>query len=555
MHARLQSGFHSSRIHDRVVLYGRRAALRHASTTTNNVPRPPPRPLHVAVIGSGPAGFYATARLLQKIHDARVDMYEQLPTPFGLVRYGVAPDHSEVKVRLARDRESGDLISTTNPRLLQNCQDRFSQVASSTRFSFIGNVTIGKHLSLSQLQPHYDAILFAYGASKDKILGIPGEDLGGIYSARAFVGWYNGLPEYSHLDPDLSVGDEAVVIGNGNVALDVARILLSDPDRLRTTDIMDHAMAALRKSRVKHVTVIGRRGPSQAAFTIKEVRELLTLPGVHFDLRDPSLLPGPDYISSLPKLEQRKYRTAQLLRKGSASRDVSANGKVWSLQSMASPVSFEPKADEADPAVLGGLTLARTDFVDAQQRYDPAAKVQSTSERLHIPCSLAFRSIGYESTAMPGLASEMGINFDGKNGVLPDDAYGRVVEAPELPGLPRGKHIAGCYSAGWVKRGPTGVIASTMDDAFATADTIIQDWENRRPFLNSSSGGAEAGDGRDDVSGWSAVRNSDAARSLGKVVTWADWTLIDRAERDRGKVKGKERDKFRSVEEMLGVLD
>lgn len=432
--------------------------------------------------------------------------------------------------------------------MLQNCQDRFNEVASSNRFSFIGNVTIGKDLTLSQLRPHYDAILFAYGASKDKTLGIPGEELGGIYSARAFVGWYNGLPEYSHLDPDLSMGDDAVVIGNGNVALDVARILLSDPDRLRTTDIMDHAMTALRKSRVKHVTVIGRRGPSQAAFTIKEVRELLTLPNVHFDLRDPSLLPGSDYISTLPKLEQRKYRTAQLLRKGSASCEV-ANGKVWSLQSMASPVAFEAKA-ETSPAILGGLTLVRTEFVNLEQRYDSAAKVKSTSERLHIPCSLAFRSIGYESTAIPGLASELGIQFDGKNGVLPDDAYGRVVEAPTLPILTKGIHIAGCYSAGWVKRGPTGVIASTMDDAFATADTIIEDWENRRPFLNSG-GDVER---RADVSGWAVLRNSDAGRSLAKVVTWADWTLIDSAERNRGKLKGKERDKFSSIEEMLNVL-
>lgn len=492
--------------------------------------------MQVAVIGSGPAGFYAAARILQKVHNAKVDMYEQLPTPFGLVRYGVAPDHPEVKVRYTLS-----LFSLLALTLLQNCQDRFNEVAASDRFKFIGNVAVGKDISLATLRPHYDAFLFAYGASKDKTLGVPGEDLGGIYSARAFVGWYNGLPEYADLNPDLTVGEEAVVVGNGNVALDVARVLLSGVDRLRTTDITEYALAALSKSRVRHVTVIGRRGPSQAAFTIKEVRELLALSGIGFDLKEPDLLPGSDFISTLPKLEQRKYRTAQLLRKG-ASTSLREAERWWSLQSMASPAAFTGQDGQ-----VASVTLSRTEFVDQEQRFDPAAKVRSTGEEFQLPCSLAFRSIGYESSSISGLDTELGIQFDGKRGVLPNDAYGRVVEPPLMPSLMTGKHIPGCYSAGWVKRGPTGVIASTMDDAFATADTIIEDWEGKRPFLNGDSDVV-------DTVGWDAVKESDAARRLAKVVDWADWKAIDAAERQRGQANGKEREKFGTVREMLQVL-
>lgn len=370
---------------------------------------------------------------------------------------------------------------------------------------------------------------------------MPGEDLGGIYSARAFVGWYNGLPEYADLNPDLMVGEEAVVVGNGNVALDVARVLLSGVDRLRTTDITEYALAALSKSRVRHVTVIGRRGPSQAAFTIKEVRELLALSGIGFDLKEPDLLPGSGFISTLPKLEQRKYRTAQLLRKGSRTSLREAK-RWWSLQSMASPAAFTGQDGQ-----VASVTLSRTEFVDHEQRFDPAAKVRSTGEGFQLPCSLAFRSIGYESSSIPGLDTELGIQFDGKRGVLPNDAYGRVVEPPLMPSLMTGKHIPGCYSAGWVKRGPTGVIASTMDDAFATADTIIEDWEGKRPFLNSNSDVV-------DTIGWDAVKGSDAARRLAKVVNWTDWKAIDAAERQRGQANGKEREKFGTVREMLQVL-
>jgi adrenodoxin-NADP+ reductase len=199
------------------------------------------KPLRVAIIGSGPAGFYTAYRLMNKVQDAVIDMYEQLPVPYGLVRFGVAPDHPEVK----------------------NCQSTFEEVALSPRFNYIGNVRVGHDIQLSQLKPHYDAMLFSYGASEDRKLGIPGEDLPGVFSAREFVGWYNGLPQFQDLKPQLLEGDQAVVIGQGNVAMDVARILLTPVDTLRSTDITEQALQILSESKVRSVRVVGRRGPVQ----------------------------------------------------------------------------------------------------------------------------------------------------------------------------------------------------------------------------------------------------------------------------------------------------
>jgi adrenodoxin-NADP+ reductase len=199
------------------------------------------KPLRVAIIGSGPAGFYTAYRLMNKVQDAVIDMYEQLPVPYGLVRFGVAPDHPEVK----------------------NCQSTFEEVALSPRFNYIGNVRVGHDIQLPQLKPHYDAMLFSYGASEDRKLGIPGEDLPGVFSAREFVGWYNGLPQFQGLKPQLLEGDQAVVIGQGNVAMDVARILLTPVDTLRSTDITEQALQTLSESKVRSVRVVGRRGPVQ----------------------------------------------------------------------------------------------------------------------------------------------------------------------------------------------------------------------------------------------------------------------------------------------------
>ncbi|CRG88919.1 ferredoxin--NADP+ reductase [Talaromyces islandicus] len=495
------------------------------------------RPFRVAVIGSGPAGFYASYRLLAKADDAVVDMYEQLPVPFGLVRYGVAPDHPEVK----------------------NCEEKFTEVASSPRFNFIGNTAVGSQLPFETLKPHYDAILFSYGASEDRELGIPGEDAcKNVLSARAFVGWYNGLPEYRDLSPDLTSGEHAVVVGQGNVALDVARILLSDVDALRKTDISEHALEELAKSKVKRVRVVGRRGPMQAAFTIKEARELLQLPGVSFDPIRKELLPPDEVVAKIPRAQK---RLIQLLAKGS-SNEASDTGKSWSLDFLLSPHSLH--WSPVYPYRLSHTKFTRNDIV-SDDPFAPDAKVKphtlsnGRAAEVNIPCNIFFRSIGYKSLPLPGF-DYLGIQFDHRRGIIPNDGFGRVTstsEAAEDSKTPLDhthiSHIPGLYCAGWVKRGPTGVIASTMMDAFGTADSIAADWEAQKgsgdgqiSFLNSASGGSSG-------LGWEGVRAEAHQRGLSPT-SWADWQRIDSVERERGKEKGKIRDKFARVADMLNVV-
>ncbi|EOA86223.1 uncharacterized protein SETTUDRAFT_151300 [Exserohilum turcica Et28A] len=448
---------------------------------------------------------------MNKNHDAIVDMYEQLPVPYGLVRYGVAPDHPEVK----------------------NCQDTFEEVAQSPRFNYIGNVRVGFDVDLVKMKPHYDAMLFSYGASEDRQLGIPGEDLPGVYSARSFVGWYNGLPQFRDLRPNLHAGEQAVVIGQGNVALDVARILLSPVDALRGTDIADQAIQALSESRVRSVRVVGRRGPIQAAFTVKEARELMQIPSVAFEPIDRSLYP-PD-IKKLPRVQK---RIAEVLLKGSKA-SLQDAPRSWALEFMQAP-----KAMHADGDHLSSITFTKQNFVPDGDPFDQKTRVVPTAEESTMEASLAFRSVGYKSTALPGL-SDLGVPFDDRLGIIPNDMHGRVMTPSAGPGNLTAGHVPGLYCAGWVKRGPTGVIASTMQDAFASAEIIAQDWEAGVPFLN---------DNRSTGLGWDAIK--DAVESKGvRPLSWADWKKIDGAERERGRARGKEREKFQSVEEMLNVLD
>ncbi|SLM34853.1 nadph-adrenodoxin reductase [Lasallia pustulata] len=467
--------------------------------------------------GSGPAGFYTSYKVMSKIEHAIVDMYERLPVPFGLVRFGVAPDHPEVK----------------------NCQDKFTEVATSPSFNYIGNIDVGKDLPLSLLKPHYDAILFAYGAFKDRRLGVPGEDtLSGIFSARAFVGWYNGLPEYADLRPDLSVGEEAVIIGQGNVALDVARTLLSDVDRLRTTDMTEQALEALSKSRIRRVRVVGRRGPMQASFTIKEIRELFNLRSVGFIPIDPSLFP-----STSTKLARTPRRLTQLLSKGSSD-PLSNSEKIWSLDFLLAPKSFN--AFTGLPDQLSSVTFSQT-ALQGPDPFDASAKIVTTQEQVSLPASIAFRSIGYRSEPIQGM-EELGIPFDEGLGIIPNDLYGRILSSSSGSGERAATHVPGMYCAGWVKTGPTGVIASTMADAFSTADVIARDWEERALFLN----GTTVSDGK-MATGWDSLREEVERRGLRRV-DWNDWEAIDMAERENGTRRGKDREKFSTVEEMLNVL-
>ncbi|KAI0888843.1 nucleotide-binding domain-containing protein [Annulohypoxylon maeteangense] len=480
------------------------------STPTSNRYGKHPR---MAVVGSGPAGFYTAYRIMSRLPGAKIDMYEALPVPYGLVRFGVAPDHPEVK----------------------NCETKFEEVASSPDFTFIGNVAVGNAddhfggctVPLDSMMRHYDGVVFAYGASKDKQLGIPGEsELKGIYSAREFVGWYNGLPEFASLDPNLTRGDEAVIIGQGNVALDVARMLLEDVDVLRKTDITEVAIQALSESRIKRVHIVGRRGPMQAAFTIKEVRELMNLPGVGFRQVKRSLIP--DQISALPRAPR---RLMDILVKGSASPFDSAP-KKWSLDFCLSPTEFL-----AGPGrYVDSTVFEKTSMV---LPFYPSTGVSGTGERVEIPSSVVFRSIGYKSAALPGF-EKAGISFNDRNGIIDNDGMGRVLQAKsdESNDQQKRSHVPGVYCAGWVKRGPTGVIASTMEDAFSTGDAIASDWNAGVPFLEG-----------ENNAGWEALREGVQV-GQSKAIHWDDWQRINKAEKLRGSWIGKEREKFLSATEM-----
>lgn len=383
---------------------------------------------------------------------------------------------------------------------------------------------------------HYDAVLLSYGASKDRTLGIPGEStLKRIYSAREFVGWYNGLPEFANLNPDLSQ-NEAMVIGQGNVALDVARILLEDIDKLRKTDMASYALDALSRNQVKHVRVVGRRGPMQAAFTIKELRELMNLPDVAYESPDiTSLVP-----SDLKALPRARKRLMEVLVKGSKTPAAGAS-KSWALDFCLSPTEFLP--DQSQPQAVGATAFQHNSL--SPDPFDPKARAVAENQTTSISSPLVFRSVGYKSTPMPEFEN-LDISFDQRRGVVGnDETFGRVMRSDRLegPGL-----FHGLYCAGWVKRGPTGVIASTMEDAFMTASTIAGDWKSGKAFLPNN---RLVGDRAEESAGWSGVQaevGSDLSRS---VVDWHGWLAIDKAERQKGQEKGKDREKFTNVEDML----
>ncbi|EME86647.1 uncharacterized protein MYCFIDRAFT_98106, partial [Pseudocercospora fijiensis CIRAD86] len=489
------------------------------------------RPLQLAIIGSGPAGFYSAYRLLKQLPDARVDMYEGLPSPYGLVRFGIAPDHPEAK----------------------KCAETLPDVAKYPGFSYVGNVPVGDaplHLPLSSIAPHYDAVLFAYGASKDKKLGVPGEHLQGVHSARAFVGWYNGLPQYAHLNPDLQSGDTAIVLGQGNVALDLTRILLMPLEELRKTDISEHAVEVLSKSKIRDVKIIGRRGPLQAPYTIKELRELTKLQDVGF-------VPPPEGWDELIQIERKKLprqlrRIVEVLEKGSQT-PIEKASKAWQLGYLRFPVEF--MANKKNGPDLAAVGFEQMEYVRPLNEYltgDPqqslyalrAAKVKATGQKSMITGTLAFRSIGYESEALPGMDA-IGVPFDTKKGIIPNDRYGRILSPDRGPGDLTAGHVPGMYCAGWVKRGPTGVIASTLDDAFTTADVIVKDWKDGVPFNEGGDWSRKAG--------LEEVKKTIAERGI-RSVSWQDWERIDAEELRRGKEKGKEREKCRSVQDMLQIL-
>ncbi|KAG8446329.1 hypothetical protein GDO86_013965 [Hymenochirus boettgeri] len=410
----------------------------------------------ICIVGSGPAGFYTAQHILKHDAQAQVDIYEKLPVPFGLVRFGVAPDHPEVK---------------------------------------------------------------SYGAEEKRELGIPGEELPGVYSARDFVGWYNGLPVNRHLNPDLS-SDTAVILGQGNVALDIARILLSPIELLKKTDITQSAVDTLSRSHIRRVWMVGRRSPLQVAFTIKELREMIHLPGTRPNL-DPSDYQGLEKIThSLPRPRK---RLTELLVKSALEKPGEKVAtqwgqaeKEWGLRFLRSPLAVLP-CDNSRRAA--GIRLSVTQLKGTGED----AVAVPTGQVEDISCGLILSSIGYRSVPISSA-----VPFLPKQGVIPN-SMGRV------------QGTQGMYCSGWVKRGPTGVITTTMSDSFETAQAILEDV--RSGALNPL----------EPKTGAVAIQDLLLLRGI-KPVSFSDWEKIDKVEIARGLKVGKPREKILDTEEMLQLV-
>ncbi|XP_075033986.1 NADPH:adrenodoxin oxidoreductase, mitochondrial isoform X2 [Mixophyes fleayi] len=468
---------------------GRCLGAERTLTSTSHPPK-------ICIVGSGPAGFY-TAQHLLKHTQAVVDIYEKLPVPFGLVRFGVAPDHPEVK----------NVINT------------FTQTAHSERCCFIGNVTVGRDVTVEELRKAYDAIVLSYGAEDKRELEIPGEELPGVYSARDFVGWYNGLPDNRHLSPDLG-SETAVILGQGNVALDIARILLSPLELLKKTDITQSALEAISHSRVKRVWLIGRRGPLQVAFTIKELREMIHLPGTR-PINDPSDFYGlGDIVKDLPRPRK---RLTELLVKSALEkpkeRDCShlaQSDREWGLRFFRKPVAVLLSEDGKRAAGVR-LSVTRLEGVGDTAVAVPTGQVEE------IRCGLILSSIGYKSVPISPV-----VPFRPNKGVIPN-SMGRVQGTP------------GLYCSGWVKRGPTGVITTTMADSFDTAQALLEDIKSGALPLSEPRPGS------------SAIRELLLLRGI-QTVSFSDWEKIDAVEVARGAEVGKPREKISDSEEMMRLI-
>jgi ferredoxin/flavodoxin---NADP+ reductase len=445
-------------------------------------------PLRVAIIGSGPAGFY-TAEHLQRHAElaVEVDMFDRLPTPYGLVRGGVAPDHQKIK-------------SVTKA---------YERIATRPGFRFYGCVELGRDIHAADLARHYHAVVIAVGAPIDRRMGIPGEDLPGSLSATDFVAWYNAHPDYTDLDVRLDTTD-AVVVGNGNVAIDVARILATPVEILAGTDIADHALERLRSSQIRSVTMIGRRGPAQAAFTPKEIRELGDIPGVTLRV-DPADLALDTEVHS--RLDEDGHRVLGALREV-AGREPGVDDRVIRLRFLTSPTDLRGRGRVEEVATVRNVLVEE----------GGALRAKATGETGTLPAGLVLRAVGYRGEPVPGYP------FDERAGVIPNDR-GRVVE-------PDG--ITGGYVAGWIKRGPQGVIGTNKADAGETVAILLEDLDAGR--LASPA----------DPSPQSIDRL--VRERVPHAVSWDDWRVIDEAECAAGAAAGRPRRKFAAVEDMLRLL-
>ncbi len=456
------------------------------------------RPLRVAIVGSGPAGFYAVERLLrQKDVVVQVDIFDRLPTPFGLVRFGVAPDHEKIK-RVTRV---------------------FERVAESPNVRFFGNVDVGTHVTLDDLRRYYHQVCYATGAQTDRQLGIPGEDLKRNHPATEFVAWYNGHPEFRNYEFDLSV-ERAAVVGVGNVAVDVARILCRTPEELAKTDITDYAGEALRNSNIREVHVLGRRGPAQAAFTNPEVRELGELTGA-----DVTVVPEEVRLDPLSRRSVEESGNKALAKKveilqGFADRQPSGKPKTLTLRFLVSPVELQADGEGG----VGGVRVVKNELYVSD---DGSLRPQPTDQFEVLPVDIVFRSVGYRGVPLRGLP------FHEHWGTVPNEK-GRVIDPAT------GEPLRGVYVAGWIKRGPSGVVGTNKPCAAETVGCMLQDL---------GVGAVLSPEHTDPTSAEGMLR-----RRQPNLVSWDDWKRIQQLEEAKGMEQGRPRVKLTSVEEMLAAI-
>jgi ferredoxin/flavodoxin---NADP+ reductase len=456
------------------------------------------QPLRVAVVGAGPAGFYVAEHLMRRpdlVVD--LDMFDRLPTPYGLVRAGVAPDHQKIKAVTAV----------------------FDKVAAHPRFRFFGGVELGKDLSVADLRGHYHQIVYTTGAQTDRRMEIPGEDLPGSHPATEFVAWYNGHPDYRDCQFDLSQ-ERVAVVGVGNVAVDVARILCRTPEELAATDIAEHALDALRRSRVREVYLLGRRGAAQAAFTNPEIKELGELPDADIVVRPDEVELDPLSREALEKGSDRAGTKKVEILQSYARRAPTGKTRRLTVRFLVSPVAV---LDNGAGAV-GGIRLVRNRLVASAVG---TIQAQPTEQVENLPAGLVFRSVGYRGVPLPG------VPFDAKWGVVLNEK-GRVLDPDTKQPLP------GEYTAGWIKRGPTGVIGTNKPDA---AETVIG-------MLEDAAGGRALEPAEPDPA---AVERLVRQRQP-TYVAYADWLKLDELEVARGRARGSPRVKFTRVDDMLDAL-
>ncbi|HHO50618.1 MAG TPA: NADP oxidoreductase [Deltaproteobacteria bacterium] len=439
------------------------------------------RPLRVAIVGSGPSGFYTAAALLQSGIQLQIDLLDRLPTPFGLVRGGVAPDHQKIK----------------------GVVRAYNKTAQMPGFRFLGNVTVGVDVSLQRLLEAYDQVVLAVGASSSRKLHIEGEELPGSHAATDFVGWYNGHPDHQHHDFDLSCS-VAVVVGVGNVAMDVTRILAQDPARLTQTDITDAALDELRDSKITDIYVLGRRGPAQAAFSPAEIRELDEIEGVDLIVRPEDAALDPCSAAWLEEHGDKRAQQNVAFLQEVAQRQGTAPRRVH-LRLRTSPIAYRGP-DRVRQVELGRNVL---------ECHDGEPTARDTGEREQLDAGLVLRAVGYRGVRLPGAP------FDERRGIIPNRA-GQVIDGEAV--VPR------LFVVGWAKRGPKGLIGTNRADAKETVEHMLA----ALPGLDPTPRDALSFDG---------------------AVSWDGWERLDALELAEGEQRGKIRQKFLEIDAMLGALE